>query len=124
MKLNQLEHLKMIDKLIAVLMMIESGGNPNEIGDNGKAVGILQIHKIVIDDVNRIYGTDYRYDDRTDVKHSDSICRLYLAYWGDKYEQEMDMKPSLETYARIWNGGPRGWNKKSTIKYWNKVKEI
>lgn len=28
-----------------------------------------------------------------------------------------------EARARIWNGGPRGYRKDSTKKYWKKVKE-
>lgn len=114
----------MIAKFLAALIMVESGGDPKEVGDNGKAVGVLQIHTIVIDDVNRIYGTDFRYEDRLDPVMSEKVCRLYLAYWGLKYKQEMGKDPTLEVYARIWNGGPRGWNKYSTEKYWLKVKEV
>ena len=33
------------------------------------------------------------------------------------------MKPTYEVYARIWNGGPDGWKKRSTLKYWKKVKK-
>lgn len=31
---------------------------------------------------------------------------------------------SEEKIARCWNGGPRGWKKKATQKYWAKVKII
>ena len=44
------------DKLITSLVQVESRGNSNAIGDNGKAIGCLQIHKGVVEDVNRIYG--------------------------------------------------------------------
>ena len=64
----------MIAKFLAALIMVESGGDPKEVGDNGKAVGVLQIHTIVIDDVNRIYGTDFRYEDRLDPVMSEKLA--------------------------------------------------
>ena len=26
--------------------------------------------------------------------------------------------------ARMWNGGPRGYKKEATLKYWDKVREV
>lgn len=30
--------------------------------------------------------------------------------------------PTVEVYARIWNGGPEGWRKSSTLAYWRRVR--
>ncbi len=113
-----------VSQLLAALILVESSGNPDAIGDNGKAVGVLQIHPIVIEDVNRIYGTDFTLEDRYEIQHSRNVANLYLAYWGYKYEENTGFQANTEVYARIWNGGPNGWNKKSTNKYWIKVKEV
>ena len=113
-----------VSKLLAALIIIESSGNPDAIGDDGEAVGCLQITPGVIKDVNRQFSTDFTLEDRYDVQHSRNIANLYLAYWGTKYEENTGFKANAEVYARIWNGGPNGWNKKSTDKYWNKVKEV
>jgi|TARA_R100000482_G_C5113545_1_gene141814 hypothetical protein len=113
-----------ISALLAALIAVESGGDPNAIGDDGEAVGVLQMHRGVIDDVNRIFGTDFIYDDRYEEQMSRTIAILYLSYWGGRFEDNTGMKVTAETYARIWNGGPNGWNKKSTDAYWQKVKEI
>ena len=113
-----------VSQLLAALILVESSGNPDAIGDNGKAVGVLQIHPIVIEDVNRIYGTDFTLEDRYEINHSRNVANLYLAYWGYKYEENTGFQANTEVYARIWNGGPNGWNKKSTNKYWIKVKEV
>lgn len=110
--------------LIPVLIIVESGGNDNAIGDEGKAVGCLQIHECVIQDVNRVYKTTFTKEDRLNREKSIQICTLYLTYYGEKYEKKTGKKATEEVLARIWNGGPNGWKKESTIKYWNKVKKL
>ena len=100
--------------LIDALVHVESRGNVHAVGDNGKAIGVLQIHKEVIDDVNRAYRTTYVYSDRKSIEKSREICRKYLILHGGR-------SASDEKYARIWNGGPTGHKKKSTEQYWRKV---
>lgn len=103
------------DTLIEALVHVESKGNAHARGDNGRAIGILQIHKEVIDDVNKAYGVAYKYADRKNPIKSREICRKYLVLhggWG----------ATNETYARIWNGGPNGHKKYSTRGYWLRVK--
>ena len=107
------------ENVMNAIIQVESGGNVNAKGDGGKAIGPLQIHKVVVDDVNRRYGTSYTYDDRKSLVKSKEICRKYLLMWGGKHATD-------ERYARIWNGGPR-WNRKvvtreNTRIYWGKVK--
>jgi|TARA_Y100000289_G_scaffold18600_1_gene17849 hypothetical protein len=113
-----------VSQLLAALIVVESSGDPKAIGDNGLAVGCLQITPAVIKDVNRVFDMDFTLDDRYEVHHSKNIANLYLAYWGSKYERNTGFQANAEVYARIWNGGPNGWNKKSTDKYWYKVKEV
>lgn len=107
--------------LIPALCQVESSNNPLAIGDNGKAVGILQIHPILIEDVNRIYGTKYTLEDRKDPAISKLICQQYLTYWGKRYKLNTGKEPGLEVLAKIWNAGPNGWKKPVTEKYWHKV---
>ena len=103
------------ERLIDALVHVESKGVVHVVGDNGKAVGPLQIHKEVVDDVNRAYGTGYTYGDRKSLWKSREICRKYLLLHGGT-------KASNEKYARIWNGGPNGHRKGSTRGYWVKVR--
>ena len=114
----------LITILLPALIIIESGGDPLAIGDKGEAVGILQIHKCVVDDVNRVYGTKYSYADRLNAGKSKEICRKYLTYWGKHYERKTGKPATLEILSRIWNGGPSGWQKKATEKYWQKVEKV
>jgi hypothetical protein len=103
------------------------------------AVGDFQLHKIYVDDVNRImqhWGWDesYTYADRLDKKMSRRMVRNYISYWTEfalsKYllthwadrELEITDEMQFKYAAKIHNGGPDGWKKESTEPYWQKVK--
>lgn len=114
--------------LLAAIMQVESGGQPasffNPIrGDDGKAFGTYQIHKEVILDVNRLYSTNFQLHHADSASTAKNICQLYLVYWGARYEGATGRAPTYEVYARIWNGGPKGYSKNSTEVYWAKVKK-
>lgn len=105
------------ERLIDALIHVESKGEVHAVGDNGKAVGPLQIHKEVVDDVNKVYGTSYTYDDRKSIDKSREICRKYLLLHGGG-------NATNEKYARIWNGGPGGHRKRRTKRYWKRVRKV
>lgn len=115
---------KLVDVLIPALIQVESGGNEKAVGDKGRAKGILQLHKIYINDVNRIAKKNFVHDDAFDVEKSKQIVKIYLLHYGKKYEKKTGKKVSDEILARIHNGGPRGYEKASTEKYWNKISKI
>lgn len=100
--------------LLAAMIAVESGGNPSAIGDGGRSVGILQISRAVVADVNRIHGTDYRWPDDCFTSCSFIIWHRYLSHYAPG--------ASDETVARIRNGGPSGHRKASTKAYWRKVR--
>jgi len=93
---------------------VESGGNPRAVGDNSLAVGIAQIHPIMVREANRLAGTKYTLKDRLDPVKSKAIFTIYVEHYGKG--------KSLEYKARLWNGGPTGPKKQATLKYWNKIK--
>jgi len=106
-----------LDELIEKIWLKESSGRlkPPD-GDGGAAVGPLQIHKKAIDDVNKFYGTKYTLDDVRQIAPAKEVARLYVTLWLEKHKEEIA--------ARIYNGGPRGWRKKSTDEYWEDVKKL
>ena len=106
------------EMLLTALIAVESGGNDLARGDSGDAIGCLQIHKEVIDDVNRIYGTTYEWPQSCyNRETSKEICRLYLKHYAPK-------RATARMISRIWNGGPKGHKKQSTLKYWKRVKMV
>ena len=105
-----------ISNLISALIIVESSGNDLAIGDNGRALGPLQIHRGVVQDVNRLTGSNYRWESMTNRVQARAVCEAYLKHWGKG--------KTTEEQARIWNAGPQGHNrKKATEAYWAKVKK-
>jgi len=105
-----------LNNLITALMIVESSGNDQAIGDNGRALGPLQIHRGVVLDVNRFTGSNYRHQDMTNRAAARAVCQAYLEHYG--------RGKSLEEQARIWNGGPQGDKKKTATEgYWLKVQK-
>ena len=104
-------------KLLEAIRQVESHGNPNLVGDNGKAIGSFQIWRTYWQDAvehDKTIGGKYE-----DCKNDEYAKRIVLAYW-DRYAPK---NATNEQLARIHNGGPQGWKNSNTIKYWNKVKK-
>lgn len=117
---NLLSSAATFNDLLDAIAWVESKNNPSAIGDGGEAVGAYQIHKIYVDDINRILGRKaYIYEDRYDPKKSRTMVITYLHHYVT--EQRIGRAFTYEDMARIHNGGPNGWKKKSTKKYWKKV---
>ena len=104
-----------ISNLISALIIVESSGNDQAIGDQGRAIGCLQIHKAFVADVNKFTGSHYRHQDMTNRAQARAVCEAYLKHYGKGC--------STEQLARRWNGGPAGDRKTATVAYWNKVQK-
>ncbi len=102
-----------LSNLISALIIVESSGNDLAIGDGGRAIGPLQIHKAVIVDVNRITGSNYRHSEMTNRAQARAVCEAYLRHYAKG--------KTTEQQSRIWNGGPTGDRKPATVAYWRKV---
>jgi hypothetical protein len=105
--------------LLSALMFVESGFDDSAYAKGEDAVGVLQIRKTMVDDVNRILKRqkkDHRftYDDRWCRNKSIQMFDIYVMHYGLSTAEEV---------ARCWNGGPRGMDKEATVYYWNKVQD-
>ena len=111
-----------IKTLLLILIMVESGGNPEAIGDNGKALGVLQIHAAYVEDVNRIYGTTYKHQDALCRDTSIEIATLYLSYYGSP--ERLGRNPTVRDLALIHQGGPNGYRRtnRTAENYMQKVR--
>lgn len=90
-------------------------------GDNGKALGPLQIHH----DYWKDSGVAGKYEDCADLNYAIKVVTAYMK----RYEPEAYKNRDYEALARCHNGGPN-WRKKnnkhleSTKAYWLKVKKV
>ena len=102
-----------VERLLDAIAAVESNRNPHAIGDRGRAVGVYQIHKLYWQDGTRILGVDWGYEEAKDPVKARQVVRAYLLHYG--------RGRSLLDKARIHNGGPRGYRKKATASYAQKV---
>jgi hypothetical protein len=86
------------------------------IGDGGKALGPLQIHKSYHTD-SRVAGD---YSRVADLEYSKRVATAYLK----RHAPEAWAKGDVEVLARVHNGGPRGHLKAATKGYAAKVKAL
>jgi|TARA_R100001460_G_scaffold26114_3_gene52718 hypothetical protein len=113
-------------KIITILIAIETGGHPdpvNAVGDGGKALGILQMHKAYVADAAEYANVDWTHVDALDPLEAKDIFLAYMSRYA-----KMERKPNDMSYeefvSRIHSGGPLGYKKKSTISYWEKFKKL
>ena len=109
--------------LVEALIQVESRGKEDCIGDKHliiPSVGVLQIRPIMVREINRILkllGKNQHYKNKDRYSRIKSIEMFNI--WKD-YHHKND---SDEVIARCWNGGPKGWKRKATLHYWEKVKK-
>lgn len=114
------------DSFVAAVIQVESRGNDNAYCRKEDAVGCLQIRPIMVREVNRILKLNniqmrYTLNDRWSRVRSLEMFEIMA-----EEVECCDGLTRLEFYeivARKWNGGHRGHKKRSTKKYWKKVKE-
>jgi len=107
----------------AVLSAVESGNNPDKVGDahlRHPAYGIYQVRQPMLTDVGKLTGVYWRAEDiaqRPDA--ADWAIQVYTKHWIAFYS----LPHTYETYARIHNGGPRGWERESTLPFWREFED-
>ena len=92
------------DRFISAVIWKESRGDENAVGDGGKAVGVLQIHPIMVREANRILALEdaskanyFSYGDRYSRDKSIEIFKIVQGY----HNKRKDYKKALQ----IWNHG-------------------
>ena len=107
-------------ELINAIIQVESNGQNDAVGDNGSAIGCLQIWKIYWLDATERSNIGGEYLDCFTRDYSIKIFDAYMK----RYAREAWTNPKkfdAEKVARIHNGGPKGYRKTATEKYWKKV---
>ena len=99
------------------LHIVETSGRTGAIiGDNGRALGPLQIHRAYHADAR--IGGDYARC--ADLDYSRRVVTAYL----QRYAPQAWAAGDVVTLARIHNGGPRGASKPATVAYAAKVARL
>lgn len=113
-KTDTLDYNAIIEKL----SILESGNNPNAIGDNGKAYGVLQFHAIAVHEHNQQFKTNYTHKDAFNAELSKLICYNLLKKGAEMHLEKCGVEANESDIVRMHNGGIySGANKESTLKY-------
>ena len=100
------------------LMQVESGGDCQAVGDNGRSHGPYQISLAYWKDGN--YGHTWGYTTEVD---NPSDCEVTMFNYWNRYCRKALSELDFETLARVHVGGPRGAMKECTLPYWKKVQK-
>jgi hypothetical protein len=104
------------DSFFRALHLVETSGRTGPIlGDNGKALGPLQIHRAYHAD-SRVAGD---YSRVADLNYSKRVATAYLKRYAPAAWKAGD----VETLARVHNGGPKG-QQPATKSYGVRVKAL
>lgn len=115
---------------LAAIRQVETGGEPDggigAVGDNGAAVGPLQIHLAYHFDAAERDSSLKNYKDcLTSLDYSERVVRAYMGRYAKaeakRLRSGLGTLADVEKVARIHNGGPKGHRKKATVGYWRKV---
>ena len=110
--------------LLHAIMMMESRGKEDEVGDDGSAIGPFQIWKVYYDDAVQkdptLKADGMKYEDCKgpgSKEYSKKVVQAYMNRYAT--EARLGHKVKFIDIARIHNGGPNGHDKDCTLKYWD-----
>jgi hypothetical protein len=107
-----------LDRVWKAVCLVESENDPLAVNKLEGAAGIAQIRPCCLQDCNTIVGEPrWCLNDRFDPEESKAMFEVYTTYYCEKH----DIPTTPENRARIWNGGPHGFRKASTLDYWGRV---
>jgi hypothetical protein len=105
------------DSFFRAIHIVETSGKLGPtIGDQGRALGPLQIHKSYHAD-SRVAGD---YSRCADLEYSKRVATAYL----QRYAPQAWAAGDVETLARVHNGGPKGATKPATKGYSVRVQAL
>ena len=110
---------KELNDVLSAIRTVESNNNPSAVGDDGNAIGVYQIWRNYWKDAVEYSNLQGKYVDCYTASYADSVVRAYMKRYATK--RRLGREPTQEDIARIHNGGPNGYKKKATLKYWQKV---
>ena len=107
--------------LLDAICQVESNCQSDVIGDDGRAIGPYQIwYPYWQDAVEYDSSIGGSYADCVNKEYSERIIKAYWKRYAT--EKRIGRAVTDQDRARIHNGGPNGYKKSGTLKFWKKVK--
>lgn len=64
---------------LRAIALIESSNKPHAVGDNGRALGLFQIHSVVVREFNNFHKNHYTHKDMLDPAKAEIVARWYIS---------------------------------------------
>lgn len=110
---------------MGIIKEIESSNCRFQIGDGGKALGCYQLHKGVIDDYNRAFGTKYLHKIALNEAKAKEIGNWYMNHKIPKMLRYKGTKDTVEARLTAYNMGiGNAWKGKRAEAYIAKYRRI
>jgi len=113
---------KEMTDVLAAIRIVESNDDPDAVGDGGDSIGCYQIQKCYWLDAKEFSDLGGTYLDCYNRGYADRTVRFYMARYAT--ERRLGREVTQEDIARIHNGGPNGYKKECTKKFWKKVEVV
>jgi hypothetical protein len=92
------------------LWEVPLNSHPTIVGDGGHGYGLYQIHKIMVEDYNRITGSKVEHTVAFDPNFSFLIAFKVLSHYS-KYIRSCGEEVTVNHLLFIWNGGGGAWTR-------------
>ena len=113
---------KELTRVLQAIRIVESNNIPSAVGDGGNAIGVYQIWESYWKDATEFCNLGGKYRDCFVPEYADRIVRCYMKRYATP--RPLGREATMQDIARIHNGGPNGYKKQATLKYWEKVEKI
>lgn len=95
-----------LEAVIDKLEVIESGRDCSAVGDGGRALGILQVHSVMVEECNRLLGREeFSLDDRKSRERSRMMAKIFLTSQYYRWKAKYKTPPPERLLACAWNTG-------------------
>ena len=111
-----------LTRVLQAIRIVESNNTPSAVGDGGNAIGVYQIWESYWKDATEFSNLGGKYRDCFVPEYADRVVRCYMKRYATP--RRLGREATMQDIARIHNGGPNGYKKQATIKYWEKVEKI
>jgi hypothetical protein len=102
---------------------IETLNTDSLIDNSGMAYGRYQMHSVCVKGSGLEYLLNYQHKDMFDSVKAERVFWAAMGVNCYTYAQKYGKYPNLGELARMWNGGPNGHKKQSTLNYLKKFEQ-
>lgn len=105
---------------LTALALVESGGNPDAIGDGGASWGMYQLQAAYVQDAsewglsNGVIDKPFEHSDAFNPSQSELIIYCYMKRYATP--KRLGRQPTIEDWTRIHNGGRTVTEKRRQLK--------